>query len=143
MMIYKYELKILEKHLDTFGHVNNAVYLELYEEARWDYLTENGYGLDHVMKTGIAPVVLNLFIVYKREIKNREIIKVETVYKGMKNRLVMLLEQKMYNGAGKLVSRIDLDMGIISLSDRKLMVPDEGWKKALGEEESSQELSHQ
>ena len=32
--IYEYDKTILEQHLDTFGHVNNAVYLSLYEEAR-------------------------------------------------------------------------------------------------------------
>jgi len=30
--IYEYQKEILEQHLDTFGHVNNAVYLSLYEE---------------------------------------------------------------------------------------------------------------
>ena len=37
--IYEYEKTILEQHLDTFGHVNNAAYLVLYEEARWDFIT--------------------------------------------------------------------------------------------------------
>ncbi len=32
---HEYHLLILEKHLDTFGHVNNASYLEILEEARW------------------------------------------------------------------------------------------------------------
>ena len=40
--IFTYEMLIKEKHLDTFGHVNNATYFELLEEARWDFITNNG-----------------------------------------------------------------------------------------------------
>ncbi len=40
-----YDVLILESHLDTFGHVNNAAYLTLFEESRWDFITKNGYGL--------------------------------------------------------------------------------------------------
>ncbi len=43
--IYEYTIKILEHHLDTFGHVNNATYLEMYEEARWDLLNKNNSGM--------------------------------------------------------------------------------------------------
>lgn len=45
---FYYELTIKEHHLDTFGHVNNAVYLELFEEARWEFISENGYGLKKI-----------------------------------------------------------------------------------------------
>ena len=34
-----YHTQIKEKDLDTLGHVNNAKYLELFEEARWDFIT--------------------------------------------------------------------------------------------------------
>ena len=47
---HEYPLLIVERHLDTFGHVNNATYLELFEEARWDWLQQNGYGLDEIRK---------------------------------------------------------------------------------------------
>ena len=43
--VHDYQLVIREQHLDTFGHVNNAKYLEILEEARWDLITGNGYGL--------------------------------------------------------------------------------------------------
>ena len=48
--VHEYELLIHEAHLDTFGHVNNAKYLEVLEEARWDFITRNGYGLDEVVR---------------------------------------------------------------------------------------------
>ena len=48
-LIFRYPLTILEKHLDSFGHVNNATYLHLYEEARWDFITKRGFGLARVL----------------------------------------------------------------------------------------------
>lgn len=33
--IHEYPVVIREHHLDTFGHVNNAAYLDILEEARW------------------------------------------------------------------------------------------------------------
>jgi Acyl-ACP thioesterase len=46
--VHEYDLLIRGHHLDTFGHVNNAKYLQILEEARWDVITRNGYSLDEV-----------------------------------------------------------------------------------------------
>lgn len=43
--IHEYPVVIREDQLDTFGHVNNAAHLDILEEARWDIITRNGYGL--------------------------------------------------------------------------------------------------
>ncbi len=50
---HEYQLLIHEGHLDSFGHVNNATYLNLFEEARWDWITARGYGLKEM---GAAPL---------------------------------------------------------------------------------------
>ena len=42
---------ISEAHLDSFGHVNNARYFELLEQARWDLITERGFGIDTIRST--------------------------------------------------------------------------------------------
>ena len=52
-----YEFLVKEQHLDSFGHVNNAVYLTLFEEARWDLVTQNGYGLEETAKRKLGPVI--------------------------------------------------------------------------------------
>ena len=66
--IYEYELTILEQHLDTFGHVNNAVYLTLYEEARWDFITKNNLGLKEILDKKIGPVLLDVQLTFKAEL---------------------------------------------------------------------------
>ena len=44
--VHEKTIVISEAHLDSFGHVNNARYLELFEQARWDLITERGFGID-------------------------------------------------------------------------------------------------
>ena len=92
--IYEYEFTILERHLDTFGHVNNAVYLQLYEEARWDFITKNNLGLKEILETQIGPVLLDLNLTFKAELKNREKIKVVSQARPeLRNKFVMVLDR--------------------------------------------------
>jgi|SRR5690606_21516353 len=68
---HEYELLIQETHLDTFGHVNNATYLQIFEEARWDLIDGRGYGMDKIRETGLGPVILEAHVKFRRELKNR------------------------------------------------------------------------
>lgn len=131
--VYEYELTILEHHLDTFGHVNNAVYLELYEEARWDFITKNGLGLKEIFATQIGPVLLDLNLTFKSELGNREKIKIVTEARAeMKNKYVMIIDQKILKENGKVASTITLSVGLMNLEKRKLIAPTPEWLKALG-----------
>lgn len=131
--IYEYELTILEQHLDTFGHVNNAKYLELYEEARWDFITKNKLGLKEIMETQIGPVLLDLQLTFKAELKNREKITIISQARPeMRNKFVMLLDQKMIKEDGKIASTLTLSVGMMDLKARKLISPSDEWRAALG-----------
>ena len=45
---YHWKFKVRETHLDTFGHMNHAKYLEIFEQARWELINEGGYGLKKI-----------------------------------------------------------------------------------------------
>ena len=134
--IYEYELTILEHHLDTFGHVNNAVYLEIYEEARWDFITRNNLGMKEILESKVGPVLLDLSMTFKSELKNREKIKIISQARPeMRNKFVMTLDQKMMREDGKLASTLTISVGMMDLNERKLISPSLEWLKALGLEE--------
>ena len=131
--IYEYDKTILEQHLDTFGHVNNAVYLSLYEEARWDFITKNGLGLKEIKETKIGPILLDLNLTFKSELNNREKIKIVSQARPeMRNKFVMVLDQKMLKENGKVASTITLSVGLMDLEQRKLILPTKEWLLALG-----------
>ena len=134
--IFEYNKQILEQHLDTFGHVNNAVYLSLYEEARWDFITKNNLGLKEILETKVGPVLLDLQLTFKAELKNREVIKITSQARSeLRNKFVMTLDQKMLKGDGKIASTLTLSVGLMDLNQRKLISPTLEWLKALGLEE--------
>ncbi len=58
-------IKVRGYHCDFYGHVNNARYLEMMEEARWQYL-ETGMGLEYWSDRGLGFVVAGIDIKYKR-----------------------------------------------------------------------------
>mgnify|MGYP002626401055 CR=1 FL=1 len=66
---YRHEVLIKEKHLDTMGHMNNATYLQLFEEARWDLITANGFGLKEIQQKKQGPTILEINLRFKKEIR--------------------------------------------------------------------------
>ena len=47
---HTFEFVVQETHLDSFGHMNNAVYLEIFENARWDFIHNRGFGYKHIQQ---------------------------------------------------------------------------------------------
>lgn len=131
-MDFKYQFQVLEGHLDTFGHVNNATYLQLYEEARWQFITEGGFGLEKIKETKVGPVILEINLKFKKEITNREIITIESKNISNDSRLVMELSQKMIKENGEVASTLDLKVGVMDLKKRRLIEPPQEWLHAIG-----------
>jgi YbgC/YbaW family acyl-CoA thioester hydrolase len=131
-VIFEYEVMIKEFHLDSFGHVNNAVYVQLYEEARWDFITKNGFGLDMIQRDQVGPVILDLQVKFKKEIKNREMIKIQSQTRGIISSKMMVLEQKMINSAGRIASDAVFTVGFFDMKTRKLIDASPDWLRAVG-----------
>lgn len=129
---FEYDVLILEKHLDSFGHVNNAAYVQLYEEARWDFITRNGMGLDRIQLQQIGPVVLGIDVKFKKELKNREQIKIRSQTKELLNSKIMILHQCMLKPDGKIASEAIFTVGIFDMKERRLLDVTDEWLKAVG-----------
>lgn len=130
--IFEYKTRIIESHLDSFGHVNNANYLKLFEEARWDFITKNGHGLDYVLEKKVGPIILDLTLRFKHELKNREEIQILSQVIEVKNSKIYIIEQRMMKMDGKLAAIAQFTAGFFDLQERKLITPEPGWIKALG-----------
>ena len=129
--LHEYEMLIREHHLDTFGHVNNAKYLEILEEARWDLITRNGYGLAEVIRRRIGPTILEINLKFQRELKNRQPIVIRTwmdSYAGKIGRV----RQEIRDPDGNLFCEALLTIGLFDLDARRLILPTPEWLRALG-----------
>ena len=126
-----YKTRILEQHLDTLGHVNNTAYAALFEEARWELITEGGFGLDNVSKTGLAPVILEMNLRFRREVRNRENIRIETRCVSSLGK-ISKIEQILFNEANEEACVGKFTFGLFNLKTRHLMAPTPAWLKAIG-----------
>jgi len=129
---FEYSVQIKEFHLDTFGHVNNAIYMALYEEARWDFITKHGYGLEKIQQEKKGPVILESTIRYRRELINREIIKIVSEPIDPEKSKIMTINQKMLKADGSLASEAIFTVGFMDLKERKLISAPDDWRKACG-----------
>ena len=125
-----YQLQIKEHHLDTFGHVNNATYLQLFEEARWEIITARGYGLPEILKSQKGPVVLEVQIKFLKELKLRENIQITFEPLQMTGKVGQCL-QKMINQSGEVACEATFTVGFFDLQSRRLISPTDEWLKAV------------
>lgn len=128
---FEYKVQILETHLDSFGHVNNATYLTLFEEARWQLITNNGYGLKEIHELKKGPVVLEVNLKFIKELKLREEIVIKTHSVGFQGK-VGKLTQTIINQKGEQACVADFVFGFFDLKDRKLIAATPEWLKAIG-----------
>ncbi len=132
---FKFTTQIREQHLDTFGHVNNAVYLELYEAARWELITHHGYGMKEVKLYEKGPVILEVNLKFKKELTLREEITIVTSPPTSLNSLLMKMEQKILKSETlEVASTLELVFGLFDLKLRKLIPPTSEWLRALGDQ---------
>lgn len=127
---FSYQLLIREQHLDSYGHVNNATYVSLFEEARWEMSTQRGYGYKKIQETGKGPVILEISLKFIKEITLRETvtIRLESV---VQDRKITRLKQVMYKENGDIGCQLDLVVGFFDLKERKLIIPTPEWEAVL------------
>lgn len=77
---YTYEFVVRGYELDSYGHVNNAVYLNYLEQARWDIIEQLGL-LEYFKETGNFLVVIENKIKYIHELNIFDKVYIETSMK--------------------------------------------------------------
>lgn len=126
-----YPIMIREGHLDTFGHMNNATYLQILEEARWEIIAINGYGLQQIQEKQIGPVILEINIRFMKELKVREKVVIETQCTAADGK-ISKLTQEIRNENGEVCCRSVFTIAVFNLKTRKIIEPMQDWYDALG-----------
>jgi acyl-CoA thioester hydrolase len=130
---FRLPILIRESHLDTFGHVNNATYLQMFEDARWEYISRKGYDLNYVKKVQKGPVILEINLKYLREIHLRE--KIEVTVKLLEyNKKIAIMEQKILKESGEVACEGRFVFGLFDMINRKLISATPEWKLAVDQD---------
>ena len=123
---FEYHFKVLESHLDSFGHMNHATYLQIFEQARWEFITKAGWGLERIQKEQIGPTILEIKVQYKRELRLRHDVSILSKVNPYKGKLTTI-EQQMINDKGEVCASIELLIGVFDMQKRRLIQPPEDW----------------
>ena len=130
-IVQEYKFTVIETHLDLFGHMNNAVYLQVFEEARWALTTQRGYGLSEIMKRKQGPTILEIELSFKKELKNRTDVTIKTWCSDYVGKVGHLI-QTMENVQGEECARVVMAFGLFDLESRRLIDGTPEWRRAIG-----------
>ncbi|USG64838.1 acyl-CoA thioesterase [Brevibacillus ruminantium] len=117
-MLHVFDLVVRSTDIDFIGHVNNAKYLEYMEWARFDWICQKGLTLDELQRRGLLPVVVNLNINYRKELRMLERVQVRTrvLTVGEKS---YVIRHEMYTAEEKLAADADVTMVMIDGRTRR------------------------
>ncbi|MBL7554466.1 MAG: thioesterase family protein [Bdellovibrionaceae bacterium] len=125
-----FETTIKETQVDMLGHLNNAVYLELFELARWDIIHSKGYGLKKMIELQQGPVLLEVNLKFMKEVLARDVITIKSELVKYEGRVGEIL-QKMYKANGDQAAELKVTFGLFDMKTRRLIEPTPEWKAAL------------
>lgn len=114
-----YRLQVREYELDQFGHVNNAVYLQYAEAAKWDFFRKIG-ALDVIGSGECFPVVMENNVRYIRELHGGDFVRIDTVWETTGK--ILHFRHVLFNETqGNTASRVS---GKIMFTDRDRIMHD-------------------
>lgn len=82
-------IKVRNYHVDNQNHVNNARYLEFFEEGSWDFLEKNshvGEMFASLIEKGIIHVIVNINCNYRSSAVVDDVLRLETELARSTNR---------------------------------------------------------
>lgn len=124
---------IRETLLDVYGHMNNASYIQLFEEARWDLITSRGFGLKRVLEEKVGPVILSLKTDFLKELSARDEIVITTQVTRYKGKIGTIY-QEMIKDDGEVACKAEFVFGMFDMKARKLIAPSREWALAFADE---------
>jgi acyl-CoA thioester hydrolase len=105
---------------DVQGHLNQAVYLNYAEHARWSLLQEAGITQSGLISQGVGPVALETTIRYKRELLAGDEVDVSCAFTWGGGK-IFGIEQTITKADGTVAAEITAVGGLLDLEQRKLV----------------------
>ena len=103
MQKLNFDLSIYTFDIDAAGHVGNNVYLQWVEMGRCKFLEAVNFPIHTAMASGVAPVIANMNIAYKKPLYLGEKVLLEMWLSELK-KVTHTLEFRFYNEVGVLAA---------------------------------------
>lgn len=116
----QHEIKVRGYHIDTFGHVNNARFLEYFEDARWEWyetLSES----KSLLRTDLIFTVVNININYRHYALLGQTLMVDCVLEKTGNRSVTLKQTIHEKQSGTLIADASIVVVMVDPKSHKAL----------------------
>lgn len=116
------ELVVRSYEMDSFGHVNNAVYLNYLEAARCDCLNQVGLSFNDFARWGAIPVVAEAHLHYKAPAYADEVLTVKTTMAQLR-RASFLMRFEIVKKDGTLVLDASMEFLFLTPDGKPTRIP--------------------
>lgn len=127
---YAVKVTVRGYETDALGHLNQSVYLQYAEHARWSVLQEAGLSPSELLAKSIGPVVLEQTIRYRRELRAGDETEVTCSFDWGEGKTYRI-EQTIRKTDGTVAAEISLLCGLMDLKGRRLLEDPRGVFEAM------------
>jgi YbgC/YbaW family acyl-CoA thioester hydrolase len=128
--MHEMRIRIRPTQVDTFGHLNNAAYLELFEWARWEWAEVSGLDIERLAtEQRIGPAVLHVDLSFTKEIRMHEAVAIQTWVQQLQ-RVKGVMGQRMLKADGQPAAQLWLTFAMFNLDKRRAVAMPDGLQTA-------------
>ncbi|MEW1777143.1 acyl-CoA thioesterase [Streptomyces sp. NPDC086777] len=117
---YSVRVTVRGYETDVQGHLNQAVYINYAEHARWSLLQAAGVSQAGLIGRGVGPVSLETTIRYRRELLAGDEVDVTCAFEWGTGKTFRMV-QRITKADGTLAAEVDAVGGLLDLKARKLV----------------------
>ncbi|MGW2384963.1 acyl-CoA thioesterase [Streptomyces sp. NPDC001658] len=120
---------------DVQGHLNQSVYINYAEHARWSLLQAAGISQSGLIGSGVGPVALETTIRYRRELLAGDEVEVTCAFVWGEGK-TFTIEQTISRTDGTVAAEITAVGGLLDLQERRLVADPRAYFKELASDPS-------
>lgn len=125
----KARLQVRSYEVDSFGHVNNAVFLNYLEFARGEFLRQKGLNFHDFFKWNAYPYVVKIVIEYKAPALIDDVIEISGQISHSTQTSFTLQKEIINANTAKLLAKAEVTMVFVNDKQRPTAIPEEFRKK--------------
>ncbi|NUO97211.1 MAG: acyl-CoA thioesterase [Nonomuraea sp.] len=119
-MTFSVRIAVRGYELDTQGHLNNVVYHQYGDHARWECLRAAGISVDDLQGAGVGPVTLENTIRFRRELRGGDEVEVSCAFEWGEGK-TFGVRQEFRRADGELAAELTGVGGLLDLRTRRLL----------------------
>ncbi len=119
--MHETQIRIRSTQVDTFGHLNNAAYLEVFEWARWEWAESLGMDINRISeKERMGPAVMHVDLSFFKEVHMHETVTIRTWFDQIE-RVKGVMGQELFKEDGLLAASALITFVMFHLDKRKVL----------------------